>query len=358
MKEIFASSSTKENATAKTRAFLDHLRQALPYFVAIVVLSTVLALVPIKKAESLDRPGTNTVVLDLKDSSGKLKGSISAFLLGSGWTASKQDFKDWIEVSAQAIASYYGAYPVQQTKIVIHPAEGDCVEYGETTFNDEEGQGEIDVYVGRQATREDLMSSWTLTHEMVHLTFPIVRRSDRWLAEGIATYVEPIARMRKGLISKEEIWEDLVNGLPKGVNGGRIPAMRGTREWGQVYWGGAAYCLIADIKIRKATDNRLGLEDALAAISQKGGTAASFWNASEALSVGDQFIGQDILVPLYDHFQDRTVQVSLDEIWQALGVVDDDGTIRFDDGAPLAETRDSITSGARVMRYSRSPNRS
>ena len=125
MKELFASASTKENATAKTRAILAHLRQALPYFVVIVVLSTALALVPIKKAESLDRPGTNTVVLDLKDGSGKLNGTISVTLLGSGWTASKQDFRDWIEVSAHAIASYYGAYPVQQTKIVIHPAEGD-----------------------------------------------------------------------------------------------------------------------------------------------------------------------------------------------------------------------------------------
>lgn len=333
-----------ENAVSGLNFSLKVISGAL----AVVLLSTALALCPIRQAESQGSLRPTELSVDLSDHKGQATGTIHATLLGTGWKATAGDFKDWIDVSAQSIASYYGAYPVAQTRIVIYQTDGDSVEYGETTYNDDEGQGEIDIYVGRQATREDLMSSWTLTHEMVHLTFPIVRSSDRWLAEGIATYVEPIARMRKGLVSKEEIWEDLINGLPKGMSGGRISAMRGTSEWGQVYWGGAAFCLLADIKIRKATDNRLGLEDALAAISRKGGTAASFMNASEALSVGDQFIGQDILLPLYQHFQDKTVHISLDEIWQALGIIEDDGAIKFDNMAPLAETRDSIIRGARV----------
>lgn len=335
---------SNKNGRSETHRTLKIVSGAL----AVVLLSTALALCPIRQAESQGRLKSTVLAVELTDDRGRATGTIQATLVGTGWKASARDFKDWIEVSAQSIAGYYGAYPVAQTKIVVYPTDGDSVEYGETTYNDDEEQGEIDIYVGRQATREDLMSSWTLTHEMVHLTFPIVRRSDRWLAEGIATYVEPIARMRKGLVSKEEIWEDLVNGLPKGMSGGRISAMRGTSDWGQVYWGGAAYCLLADIKIRKATDNRLGLEDALAAISRKGGTAASFLDAAEALSVGDQFIGQDILLPLYQHFQDRTVHISLDEIWQALGIIEDDGAIKFNDRAPLAETRDSIIRGARV----------
>lgn len=40
-----------------------------------------------------------------------------------------------------------------------------------------------------------------MTHEMVHLAFPSVPDQHHWIEEGLATYVEPIARARASEIS-------------------------------------------------------------------------------------------------------------------------------------------------------------
>ena len=261
----------------------------------------------------------------------------------SGWQASKQDFHDWVKASVQSIEAYYGSFPVPETRIRLYQTNGDTVEFGESTYDDDLAQGEIEVYVGRDTTRQTLMSSWTLTHEMVHLTFPIVHKEDRWLAEGIATYVEPIARMRKGLVSRDAVWQELLEGLPQGVDNGRLGRMRGTKEWGSLYWGGALYCLLADLEIRKKTNNQMGLEDALSEIASSGGTAASFWSAEEALARGDKHLGQNILVPLFRQFQDETLSVDLEQLFNQLGVEETPSKqLTFNNQAPLARAREAI----------------
>ena len=45
-----------------------------------------------------------------------------------------------------------------------------------------------------------------------------------------------------------------------------------TRTWGRTYWGGALFCLMADVEIRKQTGNRVGLQDALRTILSAGGS--------------------------------------------------------------------------------------
>ena len=35
-----------------------------------------------------------------------------------------------------------------------------------------------------------------------------------------------------------------------------------THTWGRTYWGGAMFCLLADVEIRRRTHNRRGLQDA------------------------------------------------------------------------------------------------
>ena len=44
-----------------------------------------------------------------------------------------------------------------------------------------------------------------LTHEMVHLAFPSVDDKHHWIEEGIATYVEPIARIQAGNLKAEQM---------------------------------------------------------------------------------------------------------------------------------------------------------
>ncbi|MBX9685369.1 MAG: hypothetical protein K2X27_01630 [Candidatus Obscuribacterales bacterium] len=271
-------------------------------------------------------------------------GELDVSLPGKGWTdATLADFQDWLRFSAAAVVSYYGSFPLRNTRIRIFQSNGDTVEYGETNYDDENERGTIDVYVGRRVNRATLLNSWTLTHEMVHLTFPIVDEDDVWLAEGIATYVEPIGRARQGLLSKEKVWLDLVEGLPNGLNPRLRRGLKGSSDWGRIYWGGALFCLLADLKIRSATKNKLGLEDALRAVSSSGGNAASDWTPEQALAVADRRVGQPILLPLYKRFQSQAVWVDLDELWRLLGVHARADDVFLSDSAPLSSTRDLIT---------------
>ena len=102
-------------------------------------------------------------------------------------------------------------------------------------------------------------------------------REHHWIEEGSATYVEPIARARAGDLSPEKVWGDLVDGLPKGLPQAGDRGLDFTPTWGRTYWGGALFCLLADIEIRKRTGNKKGLEDALRAILRAGGTTESDW---------------------------------------------------------------------------------
>jgi predicted metalloprotease with PDZ domain len=182
-----------------------------------------------------------------------------------------------------------------------------------------------------------------MTHEMVHLAFPSVAESHHWIEEGIATYVEPIARARAGNLSEEKVWGDLVDGLPQGLPKAGDRGLDFTPTWGRTYWGGALFCLLADVEIRKRTQNARGLEDALRAILDSGGTIASDWQLTKALHMGDDATGVDVLSKLYEKMKAEPVTVDLQTLWQQLGVKQEAGRIYFDDSAPLAKIRRAIT---------------
>jgi predicted metalloprotease with PDZ domain len=178
---------------------------------------------------------------------------------------------------------------------------------------------------------------------MVHLAFPSVAESHHWIEEGIATYVEPIARARAGNLREEKVWGDLVDGLPQGLPKAGDRGLDFTPTWGRTYWGGALFCLLADVEIRKRTQNARGLEDALRAILDSGGTIASDWQLTKALHIGDDATGVDVLGKLYEKMKAEPVTVDLQRLWQQLGVKQEAGRIYFDDSAPLAKIRRAIT---------------
>jgi hypothetical protein len=117
-----------------------------------------------------------------------------------------------------------------------------------------------------------------------------------------------------------------------------------THTWGRTYWGGAMFCLVADVAIRRQTDNRKGLEDALRAIVEDGGTIDKDWPLSRALGVGDRATGTTVLSDLYAKWSEAPVQVDLQTMWRELGVREGRNGLEFDDNAPLAAVRRSITS--------------
>jgi hypothetical protein len=247
---------------------------------------------------------------------------------------------DWIGAAARAVTTYYGQFPVTNVNIHVELQDGRGAESGKAFGGNDPL---LTVSVGRSSTASDLASAWLMSHEMVHLAFPSVARQHHWIEEGLATYVEPIARVRDGELSAEKVWGDMVEGMPQGLP---QPGDRGldfTPSWANTYWGGARFCLLADIDIRKRTGNRLGLEDALRAILKQGGTIEADWDLMRALEVGDRATGVPVLRELYDKMRATPERTNLDELWKELGVNSVKGQIVFDDTAPLASIRKAIT---------------
>lgn len=257
-------------------------------------------------------------------------------------SVSRADLVNYVRDAARAVVAYYGSFPVQRVAVEFTPTDDDGVGYGSSTYNDDDDYGVITINIGDNASRRTLQDSWTLTHEMMHLAFPVVSHHHRWLAEGIATYIEPIGRMRIGNLSPEEVWGDLLKNLPKGLPKSGERGLKFSRNYDRIYWGGALYCLMADVELRQRTHNRVGLEEALRSIAKQGGTAASNWDADEAVKAGDRGTGQSVMSSLFSKMNEQPVTLDVAVYLRKLGVVGTKDGVRFDDNAPLASIRKAI----------------
>jgi hypothetical protein len=252
---------------------------------------------------------------------------------------------DWIKTSAKAVTVYYQKFPVTNVRIHIRLFDGRGVRSG---FTKGWNGASIRIAVGTRNSAPDFAADWEMTHEMVHLAFPSVPEAHHWIEEGSATYVEPIARARAGDLTPEKVWGDLVDGLPKGEPESRDNGLDFTPTWGRTYWGGALFCMLADIEIRKRTGNRKGLEDALRAVLDAGGTIEVEWPLAKTLRIGDDAIGVPVLSELYEKMKGSPYPVDLNALWKELGVEKKAGRVRFNDSAPLAAIRRAITGSNRL----------
>ena len=246
----------------------------------------------------------------------------------------------WVQSAADAIAMYYGRYPVPHAHLHIIPAGGSGIRHGQTFGF---GGGLIKIRVGAQTTVEELASDWMLTHEMVHLSFPSVADEHHWIEEGIAVYVEPIARIQAGQMKAEGMWADLVRDMPKGQPSNGDEGLDHTHTWGRTYWGGALFCFVADVRIRKQTQNQKGLQDALRGILEAGGDITHDWDLQQTLKIGDHATNTTVLSTLYAEMKDKPVTVDLAAIWRDLGIAPDGRSVRLVDSAPSAAIRRAIT---------------
>jgi len=253
---------------------------------------------------------------------------------------STAQLKHWIQNAADAVVAYYGRYPVPHAFLQLRSFDGTGVRGGKTFSS---RGGFIRIAVGRDSTEDDLSSDWMLTHEMVHLTFPSMPDDNHWIEEGIATYVEPIARIQAGQFEASRMWFELVRDMPKGLPQSGDQGLNHTHSWGRTYWGGALFCFLADVKIRQQTQNKKGLQDALRGILEAGGDMREDWPIEKALEAGDRAVGGDVLIKLYGEMRDHPMNVDLPAMWKQLGIQQGDGTVQYHDDAPLATIRKSIT---------------
>lgn len=251
----------------------------------------------------------------------------------------------WIETAARAVSLYYGRFPVPRARVLVVPAPDRRGILSGTTWGAVDGFPAFTrMRLGQHTTSADLVADWTMTHEFVHTALPSLDSDHHWLEEGLATYVEPIARAQLGTLTPAFVWHETVQGVPQGEPNPGEQGLDQTRTWAATYWGGALFCLMADVEIREQTHNRMGLQQALRGILAAGGSIAVDWPIEKVLAAGDRATGTTVLANLYKKMgQSAWTPIDLDALWKSLGIDAAGNTVVFDDHAPLAKVRQAIT---------------
>jgi len=247
---------------------------------------------------------------------------------------------DWVRASAKAVSTYYGRFPVNSLRLLLVPIDGPRVRGG-TTWGYRGAA--IRIPLGRDSTEDVLRRDWVMVHEMVHTALPDLDDRYAWLSEGLAVYVEPIARVQAGDLTAKEIWQAMMRDMPKGLPQSGDQGLDNTDTWGRKYWGGAMFCLLADIEIRKRTGNRFGLQDAMRGVIAAGGNHEHDWPIARVFSTADKAVGVDVLTRLHNEMGPKPVTPDLAALWRDLGLKSQGEDLAFDDAAPLAAIRKAIT---------------
>jgi hypothetical protein len=250
----------------------------------------------------------------------------------------------WVRRSATIVASYYGSFPVADLTVHITAVDGGKVRNGRAEAGaGPAGHPSIQVRVGQAVPESELLSDWVLVHEMTHLALPEVGREHAWLSEGLATYIEGVARVQAGNMTPDELWLEDVRSMPKGLPGDGDEGLDRTHTWARTYWGGALFCLVADVTIRERTANRLGLQDAMRAVARDSGGMQASWPIERVLHAGDAATGTTVLTELYAQMSSRPSAPDLADLWRRLGIATDGDAVRLLAGTKEAATRESIT---------------
>ncbi len=253
----------------------------------------------------------------------------------------------WVARSARTIARFFGCFPVSRVMVLVAPAPGAEVHHGETMGD---GGASIVVELGERAEQAALDADWILPHEMTHLVVPSVSRTHHWIEEGLAVYFEPIARARVGLLPPEQVWLAFARGLPQGLPTRKSDGLDGSStrsDWRRTYWGGALYCLLADLEIRRRTGNRLGLDDAVRGVLAEGGSVAEVWPFERLIDAADAAVGFTVLRSMHDAMGCTAWGFDLPRLLRDLGVRLDGDHVTLVDDAPLATFRLAITAPLR-----------
>jgi hypothetical protein len=245
----------------------------------------------------------------------------------------------WVADSMAVVTRYLHGSPVAHPLVLVVPDSGTIIN-GKTLGG---GGGSTLLEVGRAVTPEHARESWVLVHELVHLELPRVGPPHEWLGEGLATYLEPIARARAGKLSVERVWSDWLTQGKQGLPEKGDEGLERTHTWGRTYWGGAIFCLEADVEIRKRTNNRRSLDDALRGIASASSGVADEWTIDRFLDTGDRAAGVPVLRELYGRLALAPGVVDLEALWRELGIALEGDHVVFDDRAPLAQLRRAIT---------------
>jgi hypothetical protein len=255
------------------------------------------------------------------------------------FTGGTEPLLQWIKRSAGIVSAYYGRFPTPSLRLQVVPESGGGVHGGKTWGYH---GGFIRIQVGREVTPAQLMDDWVLVHEMAHLALPDLGDAQSWFSEGLAVYVEGIAREQSGNRSQEDVFTEQMKQMPRGMPQAGDEGLDHTHTWARTYWGGAMFCFLADVEIHRRTGNRLGLQDAMRAVLKSSGGLSADWPVNRVFATAGEATGTKVFEEFYARMKDSPVTPDLHDVWAKLGVVSDGGTVTLRGDAPLSDVRQAI----------------
>ncbi|MGC4090531.1 MAG: hypothetical protein QM756_22210 [Polyangiaceae bacterium] len=265
------------------------------------------------------------------------RASIDLVLLDGGLGVGFGELSEWARRRAEAVSNFYGGFPAPHTALFVVPIERrHDVVFG--NLRPESSPG-IALLLGARADTRALDEDWVLVHELFHIGVPSFHAEGKWFDEGLATYLEPIIRVRAGLLDPLQAWREFALEMPRGA---RALTRDGLERSDEMYWGGATFCLLADVEARRLSQGRLGLEDGVRNVLRAGGNASEVWPLEKTLRIADQVYPKPVLVPLWQRYAQQPAAFELEQLFRELGVERAASGIALVESAPLAWVRHAI----------------
>lgn len=265
---------------------------------------------------------------------------ITSVVARAAWKRGTAVMHEAMHRKVAAFASYLGRVPVPSVLILTVPSQR---AFGEARLGSDGAS--ILLLRSPSADSADDAASWIPTHELIHLAVPKLDGRHRWFDEGLATYLEPLVRAAAGELRAEDVFDEWMREMPSGqpTEGASLDQDSG---WQRTYWGGALYFFAVDVELRRATRNRFGVRDWVAAWLRTDVNGFVRLEGLERLfDLARRESGSDAARAHYAMMGARAGSPDLPALFRDLGAGRRDGRVHFDDSAPLAWVRQGLVTG-------------
>lgn len=271
-------------------------------------------------------------------------------ILDGSPTPDAEALASWIDKEVAHVQSAIGEIPFSNVQVFIFP-NARARQPVPIAYVTRGGNPTLHLMINQRRKMQEFLDDWTVTHELSHLFLPFISPDDAWLYEGLASYYQYVVRSREGLLSSEKAWSNLIYGFHRGTREAEargLTLLEATQKmyqgepFMQVYWGGAAMMLIADVQLRKRSNGAWSLDRVIQEFNLCCMDRTRAWTALEVLSSFDELCGYSLFVPLMDRYANTNEFPDLANTFQLLGMVVEQADVTLLDDADQQSLRNKI----------------
>ena len=234
----------------------------------------------------------------------------------------------WLQRHAGAVTTLYGEFPIPVAKVRVEKAVGSSepVPWGRVIREREEG---VLVRVNPEFSHAEFVRDWTATHEFSHLFIPFPGNRDSWFSEGLATYLQNTLRVRAAMLTEQQGWQKLYEGLRRGQRDTAMrgmplaelsPKMHDSNSYQRVYWSGVWYFLKTEIDLFAASSGRQSLDTVLQEFNRCCRFKKQFWSAALIAEKFDEISATNVFSKNLHAIRNTHALPAIEPLLSALGL--------------------------------------